>query len=145
MLGTGGLAPSFGLAQLNGGGPVALVFFKVSCPVCQMSLPFLDRIAAVEGSGIRIVAVSQDDANATREFTSELDIRHVEMIFDPPPYRASNAFQISSVPSLFVIEPDGTISETIEGFSKADFEDLGRRAGVMVFAPTDRVPLLRPG
>ena len=144
MLATGDKAPAFGLQWLASGGPVALVFFKVSCPVCQMSLPFLDRIAA-RGTGLRVAAVSQDDEAATDEFNSELGVKHVEMLYDPPPYQASNAFRISSVPSLFVIEPDGTISTTIEAFSKADYEELGRRAGVEVFTASDRVPVFRPG
>ena len=93
------------------------MFFKVSCPVCQMSLPFLDRIAEA-GAGLRIIAVSQDDTEATHEFTSTFKVSHIGMLFDPPPYEASRAFRITSVPSVFVIEPDGIISQAIEGFSK---------------------------
>jgi peroxiredoxin len=146
VLASGVKAPEFGLEQLRawGGGPLVLAFFKVSCPVCQMSFPFLDRIGS-RSMGMRIVGISQDNAKATAEFNSELGIRHIEMVLDPAPYEASKAFRISSVPSLFLIEPDGIVSKTIEGFSKNDFEDLGRRAGVTLFTPSDRVPLLRPG
>jgi peroxiredoxin len=147
MLASGIKAPEFGIAQLragSGAAPVALVFLKVSCPVCQMALPFLDRIAR-SGVGLRIVEVSQDDAKATAEFNSEFGVRHVEVLLDPPPYAASKAFRITSVPSVFLIEPDGTISQTIEGFSKSEYEDLGQRAGVTVFTASDRVPAFRPG
>ena len=50
-LNAGVLAPDFTLPTVQGGqvslrqalakGPVVLVFFKVSCPVCQYALPFL--------------------------------------------------------------------------------------------------------
>jgi hypothetical protein len=35
------------LRDLISNGPALLAFFKVSCPVCQMTLPFLDRIEAL--------------------------------------------------------------------------------------------------
>ena len=140
MLASGVKSPAFGVEQLKGG-PVVLAFFKVSCPVCQLAFPFLDRIA----KGMRFCGVSQDDAEATAEFNEALAIQNIETLLDPPPYDASRAFDISIVPSLFVIEPDGTVSKTIEGFSKTDFEDLGRRARVQVFAGSDQVPNYRPG
>jgi len=34
------------LAELLAGGPVLLAFFKIGCPVCQMTFPFLERIHA---------------------------------------------------------------------------------------------------
>ena len=34
----------FSLKEERKKGPVVAVFFKVSCPVCQMALPYLDRI-----------------------------------------------------------------------------------------------------
>src|SRR6266705_4019217 len=56
ILDAGSRAPDFRLPRLYGGvsalaelaakGPVVLVFFKVTCPVCQMALPFLERIHA---------------------------------------------------------------------------------------------------
>lgn len=75
MLAAGDRAPEFVLERLDGGkqslsslleqGPVLLVFFKVSCPVCQLALPFFDRIA--KGS-LPVVAISQDDEVATKSF-----------------------------------------------------------------------------
>ena len=68
MLSAGSKAPVFSLLDLNGSprslaeilsrGPVLLVFYKISCPTCQFTLPFLERIA--KGS-LPIVTISQDD------------------------------------------------------------------------------------
>ena len=52
----------------------------------------------------------------------------------------SNAFGISSVPTVFLIERDGTISRVIEGWVKKDIESLGAIAGVLWLLPS---PVLR--
>ena len=60
-------------------------------------------------------------------------------------YPASNAFGITNVPSLFLIEPDGVVSMAASGFGKADLEALGKRAGVTVFHPDEKVPEWKGG
>src|SRR5687767_742422 len=75
LIDPGSRAPEFRLARLDRGeatlssllveGPVALAFFKVTCPVCQLTLPFLERIHA---AGLRIFGISQNDPEDTREF-----------------------------------------------------------------------------
>ena len=39
----------FSLRQAIARGPVVLVFFKVSCPVCQFAFPFIERIYKASG------------------------------------------------------------------------------------------------
>ena len=153
MISENSLAPKFELRDARGGkrsldeliahGPIALAFFHTSCPVCQLSLPFLDRIAA--GTGLRTVAISQDDAADTLEFHAEFRLT-LPTLLDPHPHRTSLAYGIEHVPSVFVIEADGVVSKAFSGFSKAEFEEMGRRAGAgVVFGPEDRVPVFRPG
>ena len=60
-------------------------------------------------------------------------------------YPVSNAFGISHVPSLFLIEPDGTISLASEGFVKRDLEAIGKRAGIEPFRPDEKVPEWKAG
>lgn len=153
MLAIGERAPDVFLKPLDGelpefqlrlpAAPTVLTFFTVDCPTCRLALPFLDRIA--RGDGLRICGVSQDSAEETAGSSRQLGLRHLETLLDEPPHLASRAFQVSIVPSLFVIERNQTISKAAQGFLKADFEELGNRAGVQVFTETDRVPLLRPG
>jgi len=57
----------------------------------------------------------------------------------------SNAFGISSVPTLFLVEKDGTISQVSEGWRKQDITQLGARAGMNPFRPTDSVPEAKSG
>jgi len=156
MLNPGAAAPEFELRGLQGGrwalaealkeGPVAIVLFKVGCPTCQFTFPFLDRIAKAPrpADGFRITAVSQDDAEGTRQFLDRLS-PSVNTLLDGPGYPVSKAFQISHVPSVFLLEKDGKISFSAVGFEKKAIEELGRRAGVKPFLEGEEVPDYRPG
>ena len=149
-------APEFRLEDLGGGGektlgellkrgPVFLAFFKVSCPTCQYTLPFLERLYRGQASGgTSMFAVSQDDAEATREFHHEFGIT-IPTLLDSARYPASNAYGLSHVPSMFHIERDGTISWALVGFHRRELEALGEKLGVSPFRPEERVPEMKSG
>ena len=153
MLEAGARAPDFSLRDLTGQtqslqeilgrGPALLAFFKVSCPVCQFTFPFLQRLHERAG-GIAIIGVSQDQAAATREFNGEFGVAFPTLL-DDAGYPASNAFGLYTVPTLFLIEPDGAISMAGCGFVKKDLEALGRRVGASPFREGERVPENKPG
>ena len=116
MLGEGAAAPEFRLQDLDGvertrsgisaGHPVLLAFFKVSCPTCQFTFPFLERLCRRRADrDIGFYAVSQDDAESTQEFEREFGIT-MPTLFDEEDegYPASNSYGLSHVPSLFWIE-----------------------------------------
>jgi peroxiredoxin len=147
-------APSFRLKSLAGDttpldqilakGPALLAFYKISCPVCQLAFPYLERLSA--GTAFQIVAISQDDAESTRDFNQRFGVTFPTLLDQSKEgFPASNAFGISAVPSLFLVEADGKISKTSTGFSKRDLEALGQRAGVQTFRPGDNVPEWKPG
>lgn len=153
MLSAGSKAPAFTLRDMDGAarslaemlsrGPVLLALYKISCPVCQMTLPFLDRMAH---GGLQIVAISQDDAPATKRFQARFGVAMLTLLDrDEDAYPVSNAFGISHVPSLFLVETDGTISLAVEGFSKLDLEAIGVRAGIAPFHASEAVPAWKAG
>ncbi|HUJ20243.1 MAG TPA: TlpA disulfide reductase family protein [Bryobacteraceae bacterium] len=150
-------APDFKLKDLDGGerrladllpaGPVLLAFFKVSCPTCQFTLPFLDRIhRGGAGSAARMFVISQDDAEVTREFHKEFGIT-MPTLLDAAQggYPASNAYGLAYVPTMFLIERDGTISWSLTGFNRKELDALGRKFGVSTFRPGERVPEMKSG
>jgi peroxiredoxin len=154
LVGAGAKAPSFRLACLDGstqtledilaGGPALLAFFKISCPVCQLTAPYLDRLAA--NNTLQVIGISQDDAGATRGFLQRFGVTFSTLLdLSSEDYPASNAYGITSVPSLFLLERDGTVSRSFNGFSKRDFEEMGVRAGVSPFGPDDHVPEWKAG
>jgi peroxiredoxin len=137
--------PARSLEEILAAGPALLAFFKIGCPVCQLTAPYLERLAA-NNACFQIVGISQDDASATRGFAQRFGLTFPTLLdLSSENYPASNAYGITSVPTLFVIEPDGTISRSLAGFSKRDFEELGARAGVSPFGPEDHVPEWKAG
>src|SRR5437763_9741928 len=113
----GKTAPPFELASMDGKtyslrdalaqGPVLAAFFKISCPTCQYTFPFLERLYRGKTRDIGMYAISQDDAESTREFHQEFGITIPTLIdSEDENYPASNAYQLSHVPSLFLIEAD---------------------------------------
>ena len=156
-LSAGQQAPDFRLEDLAGGqrelselrasGPVLLAFFKVSCPTCQFTFPFLERIhRGLKDGGAHLFAVSQDDAAATREFHKEFGITMPTLLDSARQgYPASNAYGLAYVPSMFLVERDGKISWSLVGFNRKDLEALGGKVGVNPFRPGERVPESKSG
>jgi peroxiredoxin len=137
-------APELSLEEVLAKGPALLAFYKVSCPVCQLAFPYLERLSA--DTSLQIIGISQDDDSSTRAFNQRFGATFPTLLDQSAAgYPASNAYAISSVPSLFLVEADGGISKSFSGFSKRDFEALGQRAGVQIFRPEDNVPEWKPG
>lgn len=147
-------APEFQLHGLDGGevklhdllkgSPVLLAFFKVNCPVCQMTFPYLERIQTP--GKLPVYGISQNCAEDTVSFNRHFNITFPTLLdSENSGFPVSNAYGISSVPTLFLIESDGTIAEVCEGWRKSEIERLGKRAGVHPFRPTDSVPEAKSG
>jgi peroxiredoxin len=153
LLKEGARAPDFRLPRLDGdetplagivtGGPALVAFFKVTCPVCQLTFPFLGRI---HSPALAVCGISQNDAADTREFNREFGVAFPVLLdSEDSGYPVSNAFGISSVPTMFLVEKDGSVSRVIEGWRKREIEWLGEKAGVKPFRPSDYVPEWKAG
>jgi hypothetical protein len=133
-------------------GETLYAVFKTTCPVCELTWPFLERIRQVaEGGKLRVLAVSQDNAAKTRAFNERTGAR-LDTRYDPEPWKASDALGMTTVPTLFRVSPDGTIAETVEGFDRKALEGLARRAASLagkplseLFRPGDNAPAFKPG
>ncbi len=137
-LNAGVLAPDFTLPTVQGGqvslrealakGPVVLVFFKKSCPVCQYALPLLERLfQANRAANVTVLGISQDDARDTKKFLREYGITIPIALDDPAHYPASNACGLTNVPTIFYIAPSGEIEISCVGWSKSDVEAINRK------------------
>ena len=158
----GNSAPAFTLKALDGKsyslggfldkGPVVLAFFKVSCPVCQFTFPFLQRISErYSGDGISVIGVSQDDLRSTKEFNQEFGVKFSTLI-DDNGYPVSNAYGLTTVPTVLLIAPDGRIKIGGSGFSKNDLASIANElaqhkkiSAVPLFRPDEVVPDFKPG
>ena len=152
----GQAAPDFELPTLAGqpqslkaileSGPALLAFFKVSCPVCQFTFPFLERLHQGASGKLQFIGISQDDVRSTRQYNREYGVTFPTLLDEAGKgYVVSNAFGITAVPSLFLVEPDGNISLASAGFSKKAIETLAARVGVTPFRPGEYVPEWQAG
>ena len=125
-------------------GTLLLAFFKITCPTCQFTFPWLNRLA--RESRVPVLGVSQDDASGTRDFNSAFGVTFPTLLDSAAAgYPVSNAYGLTHVPSLFLIEPDGRIAVAEAGFSRSMLEEIGQRFGGSPFKPGERVPEFKPG
>ena len=158
----GNIAPEFSLKSLDQKnyslhtllerGLVVAAFFKVSCPVCQFTFPFLERLHKRYGSGgATFLGVSQDDARASKKFASEYGVTF-PILLDEEGYPISNGYGITNVPTVFLIEPDGKVKVSSMGFDKKDLETIAgelaerrKMALAPLFRPDEVIPSNKPG
>jgi len=133
-------------------GPVLATFFKVSCPTCQYSLPFIERLyEQLRDKGVQIWGVSQDSAKDTERFAKEYGLTFPVLV-DENDYSVSNEYGLEYVPSLFLIAPGGQIEVSGDGFSKQDLlaiqRSLAERPAAKppaLFRPEEKIPEYKPG
>jgi cytochrome c biogenesis protein CcmG/thiol:disulfide interchange protein DsbE len=162
VLGVGRPAPEFGLSAIDGKkyslqeglkhGPVLAAFFKVACPTCQYTFPFLERLyQQLRSSGVQIWGISQDEVRDTQRFARERAVTF-PILIDDYPYKLSRDYGLEYVPSIFLIAPDGSIATRSEGFARRDLleiqKSLAQTLSVSVgalFQPSEKVPEFKPG
>lgn len=156
-------APEINLVSVDGSkfalhdalkrGPVVAAFFKVSCPVCQMAFPYIERLFKAYGKSgkFTLVGVSQDNAADTKAFNREFGLTF-PVLLDSKGYPASNAYGLTNVPTIFMISPEGEIELSLVSWSKPDMEELNRRLAHIsglkpaeLFHKGERVAEFKPG
>ncbi len=146
-------APSFNLPDIDtgdtvsdpwkaGDGPTVLAFFKTTCPVCQMVAPM---VRAMAESGARVVGIGEDPAPTLTAYRDRWG-QTVPTLSEPPPYRVSGAYQLVSVPSLFLVANDGAVIEVVIGWDRDAWNRASVTAGGRpISAGGDGLPPYRPG
>ncbi len=160
---TGTLAPDFSLPTTEGKqfslaaarqrGPVLLAFFKVSCPVCQFTFPYLERIHKAYGDGrLTVIGVSQNGKRETVSFMRDYGISFPVVLDDTSTYRVSNAYGLTNVPTVFLVAPNGQIQLSSVGWVRKELEDanaqLAKTTAAVppkIFHPGEDVPEFRAG
>lgn len=134
-------------------GPVVVAFFKVSCPVCQYTFPFLERIyKAHGGKNVTIIGVSQNDKKDTAAFVKEYGLTFPILLDDTKSYPVSNAYGLTNVPTTFWIAQDGEIEISSVGWDRKDIEEINQKAAKFngdgpkpVFRASEQIPEFRAG
>jgi len=162
LIKVGKSAPPFGLTATDGKiyslqealnkGPVLAAFFKVTCPTCQYTLPFLERIhRQLLPNGVQIWGVAQDGVKDGQRFARDYKLTF-PILIDDKPYRVSREYGLEYVPTLFLIAPDSAIAIESEGFTKRDLIEIQKSLAAALsappgelFLPRESVPEYKPG
>jgi peroxiredoxin len=134
-------------------GPIALAFYKSSCPTSQFTFPFIQNIFSglTASKNPRIWGISQDDAEETIRFIDENSIEF-PIAIDEHPYRVSSSYEIRFVPTLYLIDHELRIRMADFGFSKTALNTISKELAdslgcrtPSVFSDFDGLPERRPG
>ncbi len=144
---------SFSLKEARKRGPVVLAFFKVSCPVCQFTLPYFQRLhEAYSGDRLTVVGISQNSRRETLSFMRDYGVKFPVVLDDPSGYRVSNAYGLTIVPTIFVVGSDGKIQLSSVGWVRQEIEQIGTglahasaASRPAIFQPGEDVPEFKPG
>jgi peroxiredoxin len=159
----GAKAPDFDLPLEGGGyrelrdvvhpGGGIVVFFKTECETSVMLLSHIGPLArALESEDRLFLAVAQNEAQEVAELRKEHGLAF-PIALEKQPYSASSAYDVRTVPTLFVIDGAGVVAERVEGFVKSEVLALGvavEQALALGDVPPvldrpDELPGLRPG
>ena len=113
------------VADALAGGPVLLGIYKSSCQASKTMLPFLERLRQRHaGTPLTVLGVSQDSANITRSFARRYGLAY-PILIEPEGFPVSQAFDIAATPTVYLLQPDGTVAFTTMGFFKEPVNELG--------------------
>jgi peroxiredoxin len=142
----------FSLEKLCALGPVVVAFFKISCPVCQFTFPFLERLhKQYAGDGVTILGLSQNDAHGTQKFCKDYGLTF-PVLLDESSFPVSNAFGITNVPTVYLVESARSVKVSCMGFGKQDLESIAaalaasrKIPAATLFLPNEVIPAYKPG
>ncbi len=123
--------PGFRLRSVSGGevsledleGVKVLTFYKVTCPTCQLTLPFIEKIYRAYGDSATFIGVVQDPEEEARSFMENYGLTFTQLI-DAPDYRVSADYMVEVVPTIYLIDGENRVLFVEESFLKAGLEKL---------------------
>jgi peroxiredoxin len=141
-----------GTADARRKGMLLLAFFKTTCGTCQLTFPYLQKLAdAYKESGkFSVLGVSQDDEEKTRAFLDQYGIKFT-VLLDRDLYH-SMVYGLTNVPTLFFADGSGLVLRKVIGWDRAAINDISERVAkfaevepVKIVADDDPVPAYKPG
>ncbi len=128
-LGLGNLPPDFELTTLDGdsltlselkGKKVVLNFWATWCPPCKAEMPHMENYYrnSAEEDNVEIVAVNMTDSENRGVKVVQEFIDNYDLTFKIPLDEqgiVEEAYQVFQLPTTFMLNTDGTISQIIKG------------------------------
>ena len=118
-----------------------IVFLQTDCPTCRLMTPYLNTLAR---DGAPVNGISQDGEEATREFIRQMDVRFP--VERDPGFALSKRFEVTTVPTLYVVVDNDRVLRMEPGFDKAALNQIAEMFGHgPVATPYDGAPASKPG
>ena len=146
--------PAFSLTDLHGknhtlsnGTPVLICFVKEDCETCNTAAPVLEAMHKAYGTSVPVLLIAQSGAdNAVYAQRHSLSMP----VLDDSACQAAFDWDIESVPSVFWLAADGSVTRQFEGFVRDDWEALSADIAAQAALPAaqvdwDSLPAWRPG
>src|SRR5215470_6740866 len=148
-----------GLDDLTARGAALLVFVSEECPTSAMALRNLGPLCrGWESGGLTAAAVFEDPLDVALRVARRLGWTG-RVLSQPPPYQASRAYGLLSVPTAVLVGRGQAVEGTVVGWDQPGLAGLIRQAGQMLGAghaasaaaavvlaqPPVIEPLLKPG
>jgi len=149
LLKTGTMAPDFSIPADGGGNlnlsayrgkVVILDFWATWCPPCQKSMPHLESVAkAVAGQDVVVLGLCVWDDRG--RYDAWMNAKRGQFSFkfgyDPAgksPASLGARFNVSGIPTTYIIDPKGQVAGTIVGYDSGDtrVEAALRKLGVKI-------------
>ncbi len=117
------------------GSKLLIITFSPGCPACRANLEGWTKLATtVEQKGIRVVWVSRDPADITRQYCASHGIPLQSTLADPP-FRTWLQLQLAAVPNTVLVGPAGRVEQVWRGQLdqpgwSAVFEYFGKGQGI---------------
>jgi hypothetical protein len=149
-LGVRGTGPGhITMGGLTAGGGALLVFVSEHCPTSALALRRLGPLCrAWAQAGLTAVAIFEDPLDVAIRTARRLGWSG-QVATDDPPYPASRAYRVATVPTSVLVGRDGVLAGTVAGWDQPALAALLGEAGQMLGAglavPPATEPLRKPG
>jgi cytochrome c biogenesis protein CcmG/thiol:disulfide interchange protein DsbE len=110
--------PQVTLASLRGK-PAAINFWASWCAPCKKEAPDLERVAGLLRGRARLVGVNWTDATgAARSYVDQYHLTFPNLI--DPDGVAGNAYGLRGLPTTFILDSQGKITDVLQGPQSAE-------------------------
>jgi len=130
----GNLAPDFNLENIAGGqlqlsslkGKAVIVdFWDTWCPPCRKALPSLEAVSKKYADDLVVVGVAfnREGIEKVRQYVSSNNLTFPMVVADKDYQVAKDFGGVQSIPTTFVLDRDGVITDVwVGGHSQAEYE-----------------------
>ena len=134
LISSGEAAPAFTLTDMEGtqrslsdyrGEKVLLAFWSPWCSVCGMEMGNLEALHESDGVEVVTVALGYERIEDVQKFIAEHDVKFPVLLGNR---ETQQAYNIKSFPTLYVIDSDGEIEDSVVGYTT----EIGLRMRILL-------------